>query len=116
VTLTTTLDDGLPPKWWGGDRSRIVSSSICVRVNGRDVPFEFDPQTNALSATFPASSDEAVVELHHANMFKHHNWPQRYSVLRGDGSAQLKVVQIAPRRSAYRPPASAPATSPTAGR
>jgi len=37
-------------------------------------------------------------------------------VLRGDGSAQLKVVQIAPRRSAYRPPASAPATSPTAGR
>ncbi|MGB7159552.1 MAG: N-acetylmuramoyl-L-alanine amidase, partial [Tepidisphaeraceae bacterium] len=108
--LTTTLDEGLPT-WWGSDRPQIVSSTVAVRVDGRAVPFAFDPITKSLSASFPMESDGAVVELHHANMFKHHNWPQRYAVKRAGGSEQLAVEPLPPVRDAYKAPATKPATT-----
>jgi N-acetylmuramoyl-L-alanine amidase len=110
VKLTTTLDEGLPT-WWGSDRPRIVSSTVNVRVNGRTIPSEFDPQTRQLSATFPLEGESATVEVHHANMFKHSNWPQRYAVKRVAGSDKLTVEQLPPVRDVYKAPATKPATS-----
>ena len=110
VKLTTTLDEGLP-KWWGADRPRIVSSTVHLRVNGNAAPFEFDAQTKSLTATFPLEGDSAVVELHHANMFKHHNWPQRYAVKRAGESTRLNVEQLPPVRDTYKAPASNPTTT-----
>ena len=107
---STTLDEGLPP-WWGSDRPRIVSSTVNVRVNGRTVPFDFDPQSKQLIATFPLAGESATVEVHHANMFKHANWPQRYAVKRVTGTDKLTVEQLPPVRDVYQAPTTKPATS-----
>ena len=176
VRVTTTLAEGLPA-WWGADRPRIVSSTIAVLVNGERVPFEYDPDTRQLTATFDASaaharwllayrrdqykqrqeqprmrpasqprreqeqptavagshaaSDarerrplvaasqptpemiESVLEIHHANMFKHHNWPQRYRLTLpappGPGVA-ITAQPLGAVRDAYRAPTTAPTT------
>jgi N-acetylmuramoyl-L-alanine amidase len=114
VTLTTTLDDGLPG-WWGADRPRIVSSTIKTVVDRRPITGRFDPLTKQLTVRFLMKEDRAVVELHHANMFKHHNWPQRYEVYREEGAPALKVRPLAPLREPYAAPATRPATKPTTG-
>jgi N-acetylmuramoyl-L-alanine amidase len=110
VKLTTTLSEGLP-SWWGSDRPRILSSTVDVRVDGKRVPCEFDPQTKQLTATFPLAGKSAAVEVHHQNMFKHSNWPQRYAVKRGAGSEKLTVEQLPPVRDVYRAPATKPAAT-----
>lgn len=81
LVITTTLDDGLPA-WWGSDRQRILSSTIAVYVDGKRVPAEYDPATKRLTARVEVSADGSVAMLrvHHANLYKHHNWPQRYRV------------------------------------
>jgi N-acetylmuramoyl-L-alanine amidase len=130
--VTAKLDEGLPG-WWGSDRPRIVSSTIAVLADGVRVPFEYDERTQELRATVPLDhfragtndllrSDESatqaaeasdlrtcVLEVHHANMFKHHNWPQRYQLTLSPDSTDLVVQPLGAIRDAYRTPATAPA-------
>jgi N-acetylmuramoyl-L-alanine amidase len=110
VVLVTTLNDGLP-RWWGVDRPRILKSTVDVEVNDEEVLYAFDPVTKELRASFEVSGPQAVVEIHHQNMFKHSNWPQRYAVRRAGGSEALTVEALPPIRDTYRAPASKPATA-----
>jgi N-acetylmuramoyl-L-alanine amidase len=83
VVITTTLNDGLPG-WWGGDRNRIITSSVSAEFDGKRVPFDYDAKTHRLTARADVpggvESTEHVVGVHFANLYKHHNWPQRYGV------------------------------------
>ncbi len=82
LTISTTLDDGLP-EWWGHDRQRILSSTISVYVDGERVEAEYDPSNKQLTSTisYQVGSDTPLeLSIHHANLYKHHNWPQRYTV------------------------------------
>lgn len=82
MTLTTTLSEGLP-EWWGHDRQRILSSSIALYVDGVQVLAEYDPESKRLTASLPIDipgQNPVTISIHHANLYKHHNWPQRYTV------------------------------------
>ncbi len=100
VTLTTVLDDGLPRDWWGSARNRIITSTIAARVGDEPLAIQYDPTTRqlviaGLTATRLRDAGEAglVVSIHHANLFKHHNWPQRYRLVWDeDGAAAGRVV------------------------
>ena len=54
--LESTLSEGLPD-WWGKDRSRILESSIEVKMNGKEIPHHFDPATKVLTADLPLPAD-----------------------------------------------------------
>ena len=99
ITLTTTLDEGLPA-WWGSDRSRILRSSVNVTLDGKTLPIEFDELSRKLTATLPtgALSGEHDIVIHHQNYLKNHNWPQRYAL--DDG----KIRQLPSRRPSRHPP------------
>jgi len=104
LELETTLNEGLPD-WWGKDRSRILASSICVKFDGKEIAHHYDPATKRMSAAF--SIDEShqrhVLEIHFANMFGNHNWPQRFEVtLDSDGKPNLRPLGNAPERSTTR--------------
>ena len=62
----------------------------------------------ALSADDLAARQEApIVWIRHANMFKHHNYPQRYEVVIGaDGAVSLR--SLGPRRASARAGAATP--------
>jgi N-acetylmuramoyl-L-alanine amidase len=98
LTITTTLDEGLPA-WWGHDRQRILDSTIAVYVEGRRVLADFDPATKTLTARIPAALEVPAagpfeLRIHHANLFKHHNWPQRYAVsFDADGAASVRPLR-----------------------
>lgn len=82
LVLTTRLDEGLP-NWWGSDRPRILTSTIAVWVQGERVPATFEPRSKVLTARLPLPAGglgTCEVSIHHANLYKHHNWPQRYTV------------------------------------
>lgn len=82
VEVTTVLDDGLPG-WWGSDRQRVLSSTMTVTLDGERLDVSFDPETMTLTArgaVADAGAGEHTLGVHHANMYKHHNWPQRYRV------------------------------------
>ena len=109
VSLTTTLDEGLPA-WWGSDRSRILRSSVNVTLDGKTVPIEFDELSRKVTATLQNSalSGEHDIVIHHQNYLKNHNWPQRYAL--DDG----KIRQLPSRRPSRQPqrrPTSKPATT-----
>jgi N-acetylmuramoyl-L-alanine amidase len=110
ITLTTTLDEGLPP-WWGVDRSRILRSTVNVTLDNKTVPIQFDELTRTLTATLPtaAMSGEHDIVIHHENFLKNHNWPQRYAL--DDG----KIRQL-PSRRPSRPSATRPASRPATTR
>ncbi len=102
LRLSTKLDEGLPG-WWGSDRQRTLDSTVCVYVGDeRAERIAFDPATKRLTASHrvPASLEPGdsplVVEIHHANLYKHHNWPQRYRV-EFDEAGQASVRGGAPR-------------------
>ena len=80
LVLRTTLDEGLPD-WWGHDKPRILRSSVAVFVDGERTPVRFDSKSKLLEARFPVPRGKKRIEVsvHHANLYKHHNWPQRYS-------------------------------------
>lgn len=88
LTLSTTLDDGLPG-WWGSDRTRIIRDGIAVRLDDQDLPITFDPETRSLSVEVPpsmlADEGEHVLKIRHNNFYKHANWPQRYALKLVDG-------------------------------
>ncbi|PIE23476.1 MAG: hypothetical protein CSA62_07615 [Planctomycetota bacterium] len=81
LVLRTTLDEGLPD-WWGHDKPRILRSSTAVFVDNQRVPVRFDPKSKVLEARFPApeKAKQLEISVHHANLYKHHNWPQRYTL------------------------------------
>jgi N-acetylmuramoyl-L-alanine amidase len=102
VSVGTTLNEGLPD-WWGKDRSRILASTVQVRFDGKPVPSEFDPKTKRLTAVLPISSRDArlrnkplVFELHFENMFKHHNYPQRFEVTADPSGPKATVAALGP--------------------
>ncbi|MEA2710844.1 MAG: N-acetylmuramoyl-L-alanine amidase [Phycisphaerales bacterium] len=99
VTLTTTLDEGLP-SWWGSDRSRILKSTVNVTLDGRTLPVEFDELSRKVTATLPtaALTGEHDIVIHHENFLKNSNWPQRYAL--DDG----KVRPLPSRRPSRQPP------------
>ena len=98
VTFTTTLDDGLPVGWWGGDRNRILPSTISVTLDGRRLDHRFDPASKALTFDLPRSDEGGTLAVHHANLYKHHNFPQRYRLERS-GDAAWTVEPLGPRRA-----------------
>jgi hypothetical protein len=100
--LTTTLDEGLP-SWWGSDRSRILGSTVRVTFDGKDVPHTFEPLSRKVTATLPpgAMTGEHVVTVHHMNMLKNSNWPQRYAL--NDGKASPLGALRPTRQPATRP-------------
>jgi N-acetylmuramoyl-L-alanine amidase len=112
LKVTTTLNDGLPG-WWGKDMNRIVSSTVTVTLDGKRLPSSFDRKSRVLATTLPSDLEagEHVLWVHHANLFKNHNWPQRYgiSVNRGEKAVQTWVNEALP---ASRPslPSTRPAT------
>lgn len=108
VHLTTEIDDGLPKNWWGADRNRTISSSVQVFLDDEPVSSQYDPEKKILTATLPieskpatAKSDGYVLRIHHANLAKHHNWPQRYRVNfeRKNESIQASVRPLGARRT-----------------
>ncbi|MEM6750559.1 MAG: N-acetylmuramoyl-L-alanine amidase [Planctomycetota bacterium] len=91
--LQTVLDDGLPKGWWGNDRLRTLPSTISVFVDGERIASDFDPETSALEFTLPDSAEtEVVVAIHHANEYKHHNFPQRYAVTLDEGAVAIQPL------------------------
>jgi N-acetylmuramoyl-L-alanine amidase len=104
VHVSTLLDEGLPG-WWGKDLPRILKSTIDVTVDGKRVGFEFDERSKALTANLEQlKAGEHVLGVHFANMYKHHNWPQRYRfVIAGDEGTRTieKVEALGTVRSVY---------------
>ncbi len=80
MAIATTLSEGLPG-WWGSDRQRTLSSTISIYLDGDRIDASFDPKTKQLSASAPWPATGSVpLRIHHANFYKHHNWPQRYMI------------------------------------
>ncbi|MEQ9460699.1 MAG: N-acetylmuramoyl-L-alanine amidase [Phycisphaeraceae bacterium] len=108
MTITTTLDDGMPG-WWGSDRQRTLSTTIRVLVDGTPIPHTFDPETKQLTASLllPDGDLEArTISIHHANYHKQHNYPQRFGlafIAEDDGTIMTGVTPIG--RPRYEPPA-----------
>ncbi len=101
LRVETVLDDGLPTDWWGGDRNRILTSTISVSAGDRRMDVEYDPANKKLTGTLD-SFDEvnrkgSVLHVHFSNFFKHHNWPQRFA-LPGKLSAESAVCAPLPSR------------------
>lgn len=97
LSISTTLDEGLP-EWWGHERQRTLESTIAVYVGGRRVLAEFDAASKKLTARVPLASHAGTdggieIGIHHANLYKHHNWPQRYAVTFDvDGAATVRPM------------------------
>lgn len=108
--MMTTLSEGLPA-WWGSDRSRILRSSIMVTLNGRERAIRFDELTRELLVDLTSEELSGTHELviHHQNMLKNSNWPQRYQ-LRLEGE-RVSVEQLEARRP-RRQPATRPVPKP----
>jgi N-acetylmuramoyl-L-alanine amidase len=104
AVIRTTLDDGLPQGWWGADRGRIVRSTVQAALDGKVLAIEFDPATRALTADLPPGAlDDGkphVLTIHHANMMKNHNWPQRYEIAVAADGPGVRVTPL----PASRPP------------
>ena len=104
--LTTTLDEGLPT-WWGSDRSRIIRSTVQVTVNGKAVPVEFNELTRQVTAILAPGDLSARndITIHHINMLKNSNWPQRFE-------ATVQVEKATVKQSPPRRPRRQAATRP----
>jgi hypothetical protein len=100
MVVTTTLDEGLPG-WWGSDRQRTLSSTIAVYWQGERIACDFDPASKILTAYAPWPTDPSTplrLRIHHANLYKHHNWPQRYAVTMA-ADDRVTVQPMPPRRA-----------------
>jgi N-acetylmuramoyl-L-alanine amidase len=103
LVLQTVLQNGLPD-WWGKDRNRILQSTIQVTVDGRRVDHTFDPVTRQLRVDVPieanqpgaVTADRFELTIKFANMFKHHNHPQRFEVSldRQNMTASLRPLRV----------------------
>lgn len=92
IEIATVLSDGLPA-WWGSKRQRSLSSTMTVTCDGTRLEVSYDPATKQLKASGDGLSRSAaghVLSIHHANLYKHHNWPQRYRIrIAPDGRVQV---------------------------
>ncbi|MEM7625674.1 MAG: N-acetylmuramoyl-L-alanine amidase [Planctomycetota bacterium] len=114
LVISTTITESLP-EWWGHERQRTLGSTIAVYVQGQRVAAEFDPATKTVVAKEAVWADLAEagpfeLRIHHANLYKHHNWPQRYTV---EFDAQGKAT-VTPTRQPYAGEAE-PSTADAAG-
>ena len=113
IAIRTVLSESLP-EWWGHERQRILLSTISVYLDNNPLQFDFDPATSELQAHarlvdvqgleyaggYGANLLQEIVgktaelRIHHANMYKHHNWPQRYTVtFAEDGTATVEPIR-----------------------
>lgn len=109
LRISTVLDDGLDKDWWGHERDRTLSSTISVTLNGRRLDARYDPQSKTVMAEAqidPAWLDGPsphVLSIHHTNLFKHHNYPQRYELTFSDPSdGEVTVTAMGPKRAPAR--------------
>lgn len=105
MKITTVLDDGLDKSWWGHDRDRTLGSTISVIMDGQRLETHYDPATKTVTAQgryVPIERDGAplVLSIHHTNLFKHHNYPQRYKLSAGP---PVRVDVLGPRRAVEQP-------------
>jgi len=95
IRVETVLVDGLPG-WWGSDRQRTLSSTMTVTCDGERLRVSYDPASRTLTAEgdgLAEGAGEHVLGVHHANLYKHHNWPQRYRVkVRADGGVDVQAL------------------------
>ena len=93
------------------DRSRILRSSIMVTLDGGERRVRFDELTRELVVDLSSGELSGTHELviHHQNMLKNSNWPQRYQ-LRAQGE-RVSVEQLGARRP-RRQPATRPVVKP----
>lgn len=103
TTIHARLDDGLQGGW-GAELGRILPSTIEVRVDGRTVAHEFDEKSLGLSVPLTSVVEGTTVEVRFANLFKQHNYPQRFRVDRGADGWRFTAVP--------RPRRPVPATGP----
>jgi hypothetical protein len=109
LTLTTTLDEGLPP-WWGVDRSRICARA-CTCGRRQDAADRVRTScARTVTATLPttALSGEHDIVVHHENFLKNSNWPQRYAF---DSGKIRQLPSRRPSRPSQTRAASRPATT-----
>jgi len=100
------LNDGIRDrKSWGWDRPLILSDSIVVRQDGKDLPFTFDKQTNLLTVPLPSRLKLGSIrlEVRLMNLFKQSN-PKT--------SLELKVVKKLPPNRPVARAATAPVPAP----
>ncbi len=78
IEFWAELNDGLPP-WWGKDRNRIESSSVCVAVDGAKVHSSFEPTTKRVYFSVPQAQlrgiKAATVSIRFRNMLGNQNEP-----------------------------------------
>ena len=102
LKISTTIDDGLDKGWWGHDRDRSLSSTISVYMDGQRIDTQYDSASKVLTAAVEvdparlADSQGLLLSIHHANKFKHHNYPQRYAVTEAEG---IRVKALGPKRA-----------------
>ncbi|MCS7034908.1 MAG: N-acetylmuramoyl-L-alanine amidase, partial [Phycisphaerae bacterium] len=119
LDLSCVLSEALPA-WWGSERNRILSSTIRVTADGKLIPHHFDPTTRRLTATIPVpprgKPGEVIpieLEIRFANMFKHHNHPQRYriEVQPRDWTVTITAQRVKQARAAATQPQTRPSTT-----
>lgn len=110
LRIDTVLDDGADKAWWGHERDRTLGSTISVFLDGQRLETQYDPATKTVTAQASVSGldkkPEAphILAVHHANLFKHHNYPQRYEILIPDDAGEpIGVKAIGPRRAIEQP-------------
>ncbi len=109
LRISVVLDDGLPKDWWGHERDRTLSSTLAVYLDGKRLAVSYDPGDKTVVATaahVPADtwgSGEHVLSIHHANLLKHHNYPQRYAIRQTADGGEFTVTALGPRRAKPAP-------------
>lgn len=125
IGVAIELNDGLPVEWWGHERNRIVTSTIGLTLDDQPIDFKFDAKAKLLTAALPppsassqpsSNASQKILGIHHANMFKHHNWPQRYrlsfAVPESGGAPTIRVEVL----RAIRSPSTLPTTRTATGK
>ena len=75
------LDDGVKGRGgWGADRLRILESSLSVSVGGERAPFRFERKEGRLTVDLPSGTAPVDLRLHFQNLYKHSNYPSRYTL------------------------------------
>ncbi len=106
LRISTVLDDGLDKEWWGHERDRTLRSTISVCLDGVRLASQYDAASKTVTADLEpgrVSGDGQaphVITIHHANKFKHHNYPQRYRLTPDSGpQGAYQVTPLGPERA-----------------
>ncbi|QQE10344.1 N-acetylmuramoyl-L-alanine amidase [Planctomycetota bacterium] len=103
LVIKTKLVDGSGEKWWGHDKERTISSSVNVTVDGKRAYVAYDSKTKELVAKIAtadlAEGEKHEVNVHHINMFKHSNYPQRYGFKIAAEGKEVEAKQLPIKRN-----------------